>query len=123
MPWPANETVRGVRTTVITFLELHRPTLVREPTGLPLVSSGRVWVEPGSGVVWRVEWIYQAEKRLAGAAAPPRLRVDFERHQELGMMVPRQMTEAFAADRGRGEGRATYSNFRRFGTSARIVPQ
>ena len=38
-------------------------------------------------------------------------------------MVPRTMTEVFSVPRGRGEGRATYSNFRRFGTSARIVPQ
>lgn len=118
-----NDTVRGTRTTVITFLELRRPTLVREPTGLSLVSSGRIWVEPSSGVVWRVEWIYQAEQRRAGAAAPPRLRVEFERDKELGMMIPKQMTEVFAADRARGEGRATYSNFRRFGTSARIVPE
>lgn len=118
-----NETVRRARTTVITFLELTRPTLVREPTGLPLVSSGRIWVEPASGVVWRIEWIYQAERRMARATAPPRLRVEFEKHQELGMMIPKQMTEVFAADGGRGEGRATYSNFRRFGTSARIVPQ
>ena len=32
------------------------------------------------------------------------------------MMVPIEMTEVFAISGGRGEGRATYSNFRRFGT-------
>jgi hypothetical protein len=38
-------------------------------------------------------------------------------------MVPRLMTEVFAVSVGRGEGRASYTKFRRFGTSARIVPQ
>ena len=117
------ETVRGMRTARIAFTETARPTRVREPSGQNLVSSGRVWVEPLSGTVWRVEWIYQAENRLANAPPPPRLRVDFERHEELGIMVPRLMTEVFAVSVGRGEGRASYTKFRRFGTSARIVPQ
>jgi hypothetical protein len=118
------ESIRGTRTTVVAFTEVTRPTLVREPNGEYLVSSGRIWIEPESGVVWRVEWIYQAEKRHPRAPAPPRLRVDFERQPELGFMVPRLMTEVFSATpRARGEGRATYRNFRRFGTSARIVPQ
>jgi hypothetical protein len=118
------ESVRGTRTMVVGFTEVARPTLVREPNGNYLVSSGRVWIEPGSGVVWRVEWIYQAEQRRPRAPGPPRLRVDFERHQDLGFMVPRLMTEQFhTASMTRGEGRATYKNFRRFGTSARIVPQ
>jgi hypothetical protein len=118
------ESIRGARTMVVGFTELARPTLLREPNGAYLVSSGRIWIDPESGVVWRVEWIYQAEKRHPRAPAPPRLRVDFERHQELGFMVPRLMTEQFSTpSRTRGEGRATYRNFRRFGTSARIVPQ
>ena len=119
-----DESVRGTRTMVVAFTEVARPTLVREPNGTYLVSSGRIWIEPESGGVWRVEWVYQAEKRHPRALAPPRLRVDFERHAELGFMVPRAMTEVFSAtSRTRGEGRATYRNFRRFGTSARIVPQ
>jgi hypothetical protein len=118
------ESIRGRRTTVVAFTEVKRPTMVREPNGEFLVSSGRVWIDPESGVVWRVEWVYQAEKRHPRAPAPPRLRVDFERHEELGFMVPRLMTEVFSAPpRTRGEGRATYRNFRRFGTSARIVQQ
>jgi hypothetical protein len=117
-----DERVRGTRTAVVRFLEVARPTLVKEPTGRNLVSSGRVWIEAATGTLWRIEWVYQAERR-DGSAPPPRLRVDFAPHRELGMMVPIEMTEVFAISGGRGEGRATYSNFRRFGTSARIVPQ
>ena len=36
-------------------------------------------------------------------------------------MVPVEMREVFAVNAARGEGRALYRNFRRFGTSARIV--
>ncbi len=118
-----NETVSGTRTARLAFTETVRPTLVREPSGQSLVSSGRVWVEPSTGTVWRVEWVYQAEHRRSDAPPPPRLRVDFERHEDLGIMVPKHMEEVFAVTTGRGDGRATYSNFRRFGTSARIVPQ
>ena len=117
------ETIRGATTARIAFVEIARPTRVREPTGQNLVSSGRVWVEPLSGTVWRVEWIYQAENRQPNAPPPPRLRVDFERHEDLAIMVPTFMTEVFSVLTGRGEGRASYTKFRRFGTSARIVPQ
>jgi hypothetical protein len=117
-----DDRVRGTRTTVLRFTELQRPTIMREPTGRELVSSGRIWIEPGTGTVWRVEWIYQAD-RGAGATFPPQLRVDFTPHAELGIMVPMTMTEVFSTPAGRGEGRATYTNFRRFATGARIVPQ
>lgn len=115
------ETVEGIRTVVIGFEEITRPTLMREPTGVPLVSSGRVWVEPANGRIWRIEWMYQEERKRPWA--PPRLRVDFQPHQELGFMVPVRMNETFWVQNGRGEGKASYRNFRRFGTSARIVPQ
>jgi hypothetical protein len=87
-----------------------------------LISSGRVWIDAATGAVWRIEWIYQAGVRSTGPPQP-KLRVDFAPHRELGMMVPVDMTEVFAVPGGHGEGRASYSNFRRFGTSARIVPQ
>jgi hypothetical protein len=117
-----DERVDGTRTAVVTFLEVARPTLVKEPGGRALISSGRVWIDAATGAVWRIEWIYHAERRDTGAP-PPKLRVDFAPNRELGMMVPVDMTEVFSVTGGRGEGRARYSNFRRFGTSARIIQQ
>jgi hypothetical protein len=118
----AAERVRGVPTTIISFTETARPTLVREPSGTYLISSGRVWIEPKSGGVRRVEWSYQAEKRYP-RVLPPQLRVEFGPNAQLGFLVPLEMRERFHTERGAGEGQATYKNFRRFGTSARIVPQ
>jgi hypothetical protein len=115
--------VRGTRTVVIEFEETGRPSLLRHGrTGENLVSSGRVWVAPASGAVWRVEWLYELEDRRVNSLTP-KLRVEFESNKTLGIMVPTSMTETFSEQGGRGEGRATYKNFRRFGTSARIVPQ
>lgn len=115
--------VRGTRTVVIEFEETGRPSLLRDGrTGENLVSRGRVWVAPASGAVWRVEWLYEVEDRRV-TTLTPRLRVEFELNKTLGIMVPTAMTETFSEQGGRGEGRATYKNFRRFGTSARIVPQ
>lgn len=115
------ESVAGIQTAVVGFHEVTRPTLVREPSGIDLVSSGRIWIEPATGKVWRVEWIYQEEKKRSNGWPAPKLRVDFQPHKELGFMVPVEMREVFAVNAARGEGRALYRNFRRFGTSARIV--
>ena len=115
--------VRGVSVRIVSFTETARPTLVREPNGTYLVSSGRVWIEPKSGSVRRVEWSYQVEKRSPRAPQPPQLRVEFGPNAQLGFLVPLEMRERFHTERGAGEGQATYKNFRRFGTSARIVPQ
>lgn len=116
------DTVNKVRTAIVGFVEVGRPTLVREPDGANLVSSGRVWLEPESGRILRIHWTYRAEQRRANAERAPSLRVDFAADAALDMLVPREMREEFSVTRGRGEGRAVYSNFRTFQTSARIVP-
>jgi hypothetical protein len=115
--------VRGVPARIVSFNETARPTLVREPSGTYLISSGRVWIEPKSGSVRRVEWSYQVEKRSPRAPLPPQLRVEFGPNAQLGFLVPVEMRERFHTERGSGEGHATYKKFRRFGTSARVVPQ
>jgi hypothetical protein len=52
--------------------------------------------------------------------------VDFAMNDALAMMVPIEMREEFPSFGGlnsRGDGVAFYTNFRRFGTGARIIPQ
>jgi hypothetical protein len=114
------ERVRRQRVVVIGFEEIARPTLLREPSGVNLVSNGRIWADPATGAVWRVEWIYRRER---SSSRPPSLRVEFQPHAALQLMVPYEMRERFHGQQGMGEGRATYRNFRRFATGARIVPQ
>ncbi len=49
------------------------------------------------------------------------IRVDFVHEQNLGMLVPVRLTESFRG-RDTGGGVATYSKFRAFRTSGRLVP-
>lgn len=115
------DTVRRTRVAVIGFTEVRRPPLVTNLAGKELVSRGRIWVDPSTGAVWRVEWIY-----APAVGVPSSLRVEFDTHDKLGMLVPLEMREDFRSFGGieaHGNGVAHYSNFRRFGTGARIVPQ
>ena len=116
-----NDTVRKTKVAVLAFTEKRRPPLVSAYGGQELVSSGRIWLEPASGRIWRVEWIY-----APAIGTPSSLRVEFARDDMLGIMVPIEMHENFMVIGGlnaRGDGVAFYTNFRRFGTGARIVPQ
>jgi hypothetical protein len=50
--------------------------------------------------------------------------VEFQQHRELRLLVPATLHEQFFADDNRdAPGDAAYRNYRRFQTSARIVPQ
>jgi outer membrane murein-binding lipoprotein Lpp len=76
------------------------------------------WVEIGTGAV----------QRAAVTLIPPvtarenhAVRVEFELDPKLGVRVPVRLTESFWAG-GLGAGKATYRNYRRFETAARVVP-
>jgi hypothetical protein len=115
------DTVRRTRVAVIGFTEVRRPPLVTNLAGKELVSRGRIWVDPSTGAIWRVEWIY-----APAVGVPSSLRVEFDTHDKLGMLVPLEMREEFRSFGGldaRGSGVAYYTNFRRFGTGARMIPQ
>jgi hypothetical protein len=115
--------VHGIQTWIVSFTETGRPTVTQEPGGRNLISSGRIWIEPRTGAVWRVEWLYRPEFDDLPDNIKPGLRVEYAPNKALGFLVPVEMTEGFSSTPWRGEGKATYKNFRRFGTSARIVPQ
>lgn len=120
-----HDRVRGTRTRRLDFEEFDEPTIVRTGNGDNLWSRGSAWVEPETGALWRAELIVgpDAPGTSRRVNLESRVRVEFDRHADLQVLVPVQLTEEFWIPRGRGTGRATYSNFRRFGTSARIVPQ
>jgi hypothetical protein len=116
--------IEGHQTRRIDFEEFDEPTIVSGTEGTPVFIHGSAWVEPDNGRLWRVE--LTLKPKVTPQLARPvdnRLRVDFTFHPELKMLVPAQMDETFWIPGGRGQGRAKYSNFRQFTTSARIVPQ
>ena len=106
----------------IDFEEFDEPTIVSSGEGAPIFIRGSAWVERDTGRLWRVDLGLKPKPNpQLPRAVENRLRVDFTLHPELKIMVPIQMEETFWIPGGRGEGRAKYSNFRRFTTSARVL--
>ncbi len=88
--------------------------------GRQMQSRVRAWVDAESGALWRAE----VTLRVPGDSRNPTwLRVDFELETTLQIMVPTTMRERFNWIADTGTSLAHYTNFRRFQTSARIVPQ
>jgi hypothetical protein len=119
--WDGSDRVRGRSTVRVAFIERMTPTLIRDPGGSDMWSAVKVWVEPESGRLLRAEVRSQAPR---GQDATHVVRVDFTIHDTLGLLVPIEMQEVFPIGPSRkGRSVARYSNYRRFQTSARIVPQ
>jgi hypothetical protein len=119
------DTIGGTRTTRLEFEEFDEPTIISTTEGAPMFVKGSAWLEAGSGRLWRVSMTI-TPKVKGGRRLPQfenRMRVDYVPHAQLGMMVPKELYENFWIPSGRGEGRARYSNFRQFATSARVIPQ
>ena len=110
------ERVRGRAVDVMALEEIGPPPIIYSG-GQDLRSLVRAWIDTESGALWRAEVLL---KRFNNDAS--RLRVEFARDKGLDVIVPIEMREDFPVDLGKGRGHYTYANFRRFQTSARIVP-
>jgi hypothetical protein len=116
--------VRGTPTRRLDFEEFDEPTMVHDPEGRSMWSRGSAWIDVETGRLWRAELNVSPDapgkhRRLALESF---VRVEFAMDPSLNMLVPVEMTEEFWIPRGRGTGRARYSNFRRFETTVRIIP-
>ena len=116
--------IDGVKTSRLEFEEFDEPTIISNPEGDPLFIRGSAWVETENGRLWRAEIVVRPKVGGRGVRnLEARLRVDYTFHNELKMLVPKGLTENFYVPGGRGVGNAKYSNYRRFSTTSRIVPQ
>jgi len=114
------ERLRGRRTVELMFKELAPPSIVAYGERRDLLSEVQVWADITSGAILRARIRFTAD----GLRDPSQLDVEFDDHKDLGVLVPVRMDERFPVSRSSaGTGRATYTNFRRFQTSARVVPQ
>lgn len=112
------ERIDGTDVHVVTFEERRRPTLIRTPEGRDLPASGRAWIEPASGRVLRTELQtgQSGRDRVEGT-----ISVTYTHVPRLELWLPATMAERYV---GRGTEilcEATYTNFRRFETDARII--
>lgn len=115
------ETVRGIRTARLVFLERTTPTVIQNrDTGQDIPSVVRAWIDPRDGRLIRAD----VRTFTSPSANRPEssLSVEFAENKALGLLVPSEMRETFPAGKPlRGASVASYTNFRRFTTSARIV--
>lgn len=118
------ERVKGVETQRLDFEEFDEPTLVHGTDGGSLWTRGTAWLEVDTGRLRRAELIVGPDRpgSFRHVQLESRVRVDFAHDAALNLLVPNTMTEEFWIPRGRGSGKARYTNFRRFSTTARIVP-
>jgi hypothetical protein len=89
-----------------------------------------LWVIPSDGTVVRTHLVVSG---FTGAASSAEVDVQYRRDPRLDMWVPAEMSEFYEAtvrnlttrdiEQARATATATYSQFRRFETSARISPR
>ena len=120
------EKVAGVQTVKLGFTERGSPTVITLK-GQDLPAAGELWVREADGAVVRTRLTVRTPQTDEGAGMNVSIRVDYRRDAKLDMWVPSRMEEIYVEDRTPGERvtcTATYSDYRRFETSGRlIVPQ
>jgi hypothetical protein len=110
--------VSGTPVTVVTFQERRRPTMIKTLEGEDVEARGRFWIEPVTGRVIRSE-LRTGEGKSRGIRAV--ITVTYESNERLAMLVPASMDESYDFKSVHITGTASYSNFRRFETDARII--
>jgi hypothetical protein len=116
------EKVRGARATMLVAEEVSSPTIIQTPEGQDLQNLVTAWID-GNGSLLRAE-VRSRDPQVGVLQFENTVTVEFTPNQALGLLVPSEMREVFFVSRfGEGTGTAKYSNYRRFSTSARVVPQ
>ena len=117
------ERVRGTDTRKVNYVERATPTVI-QGDGADRVSRGTVWIAERDGVLVRTRLDLRIPRTDSSASGT--VEVDYQRDTKLDMWVPVRMHETYMEMRGslvseNIGAEATYSNFRRFETSGRIV--
>jgi VWFA-related protein len=102
------DTVDGLRTWRLDFVEVARPTIIRgrEKNDVPV--SGSYWVDPASGRI--VKTLVKSHVSMIDMQTT----VVYRPNDMLGMWMPAEMSESYTRNIEVIEARAVYSNFRRF---------
>jgi hypothetical protein len=123
------ERVNGTPAWKISYDEHVRPTIIQEGnTGADLFSRGTIWVSESTAAVVRTDVSVYVPRPDTYAS----VTVDYKFDPKFDIWLPARMRESYAmwlvirGSYAMGENiecEATYSNFRRFETTARILAQ
>ena len=112
------ERVGGIRATTLAYRERRRPFVI-QVDGMDAQSSGTIWIDPSDGAVVRTALRVM---RPSGRGTLASITVDFQKEPRLDAWVPARMFEEYNSGAGQTTtAKTSYSNFRRFDTSVRIV--
>ena len=111
--------VEGAVAAVVQFEETGRPTIVRGRGRRDMPMRGRLWLNPSTGEVLRSS-LDMADRRSGLIAT---IEVDYAVDANLGLRVPKVMRERYERRGHTVTAEASYRNYRRFTTSARIIGQ
>jgi hypothetical protein len=119
-----HEKISGSQALRLDFAERESPTVVMLNDKRDVFAKGSLWVRESDGAVLRTRLTIIAPQTKDGPAIDGSITVDYGRDGKLDMWVPRRMEEEYAEVTEGGEQlkcSATYSNYRRFETSGRLV--
>jgi hypothetical protein len=108
------EVIDGTLTWRVDYKEREHPTFIRNSTGRDLPTHGSIWVNPVTGDVWRTLLTWESEP--GGTIA-----VTYGHAPNIDALVPLTMTERYNVKASTITGSASYSNYRQFQTSARLL--
>lgn len=111
-----HDRVAGRATTRVTFRERPPGAIVAYDSTRFVRANVRAWVD-ADGALLRAE----VEMDPPGWGGSHRVEVRFERDDRESLLVPVRLAESFTG-RERGDGVATYRNYRRFRTTGRVLP-
>jgi len=116
------EVIGGMAAWHVAYEERDRPTMIKA-NGKNTDLSGEIWTRQSDGAVLRTKMhlISGPDGVLTGVTTI--VTVEYARDDKLQMMVPARMNEEYVEhdSNQRIEGTATYSNYRVFETSGRLV--
>jgi hypothetical protein len=109
------DVIEGTHAWRLDYKERERPTFIRNSNGRDRPTHGSIWVNPATGEVWQTLLTWDSEPRGT-------ITVTYGHAPNIDALVPLSMTERYDAKNSTITGDASYSNYRQFQTSARLLP-
>jgi hypothetical protein len=116
--------MNGISAWKLAFAERQQPTVIMSD-GENLFSTGSLWLRASDGIVLRTLLTLKVPATRNKVGMNGSVAVEYRRDAKLAMWVPSRMEEGYTQIGGTNDTihcTATYSHFRRFETSSRILP-
>jgi VWFA-related protein len=111
------ERLDGVEAWKVDFEETRRPSMIMTSAGADVPATGTLWINPADGSVIKTRLVIASYR---GARSRAEVEVNYREDDTLAMLIPSRMTERYVTPTASISGEATYSDFKRFQTSAAI---